>query len=96
MAKRHPEHFEVKYTCHGRKRSQARRIKETGIRAALLYGRQRRSHGQWVYQLDRRTLARAADQGADLQPFKGVTVVTTDDDTVVTVYRRWQGSRLAA
>lgn len=88
--------FEVKYTRHGRRRAQARRIKEDGIRAALLYGRRHRSYGEWIYQIDRRTLAKAAAEGTDLLPFKGVTVVATGDDTVVTVFRYWQGRRVAA
>ena len=82
--------FKVIYTNHGGRRARTRHIREAGIRAALLYGRQRKSRGAWVYQIDRRSLATAAEEGKDLIPFKGITVVATGDDRVVTVYRCWR------
>lgn len=79
--------FEVQYTKHGELRVAQRKIGRRGVKAALLFGRERRSKGALVYRLDRRRLRRLKRLGRELRRHEGTTVVMSAEDRVVTAYR---------
>ncbi len=82
-----PSEAPIRFTVHGAKRASARRISVVAVDAVLLWGRELRLRGAWVYVVGRRDVRRAAREGVDIASLEGVHVVCSDDGAVITVYR---------
>jgi len=82
------------FTRHGRLRSDARRISRPEIQAALRWGRRYHSHGDRVFRLDRRSVARARSHGLRLDHFEGTTVVVTADGAIRTCWKNRNPRRI--
>lgn len=74
-------------TTHARGRAQSRAIRDSGIRAALDYGRLIYTRGAEIYALGRKEVERYALDGLDLSAYEGLQVVCALDGSVMTVYR---------
>jgi hypothetical protein len=77
----------TRFTRHAQRRASARRISPALIDAVLVWGRELRLRGAWVYVVGRRDIWRAAREGVDVAALEGVHVVCSDDGAVLTVYR---------
>ncbi len=77
----------TRLTRHAQGRASARRISPSLIDAVLVWGRELRLRGAWVYVVGRRDVWRAAREGVDVTALEGVHVVCSDDGAVLTVYR---------
>ena len=85
------------FTYHAWRRISSRSIPEEGIEAAIEYGRYYRNQGRAVYRLDRRSIQKARQNGADsirLRAYEGIHVVIGNQGEIVTVYRNKTGKRV--
>jgi hypothetical protein len=78
-------------TLHAWNRSRTRKIPTTAMDAALLFGSVRARRGATHYILGWREVDRMLDEGIDLTRFEGTCVVCSNDEQVITVYRRLRG-----
>jgi hypothetical protein len=82
-------------TKHADFRMGNRRIRRTDVAVALSYGRQCFIRGAVIYVMGRREVAFCQARGMLVDQIQGLQVVcNADDDTVITVYRNNDFSRL--
>jgi len=77
----------TRFTRHGEQRASARRISVSAVDTVLVWGRELRLRGAWVYVVGRRDVSRAARDGVDIEALEGLHVVCSDDGAIITVYR---------
>jgi len=78
---------QITFTDHGRMRINARRIPQTAVAMAMLFGRELRMNGATFYAIGRKEVKRFTRTGVDLSSYEGIQVVCAEDDVVVTAYR---------
>jgi len=81
-------------TAHANCSLNARGISRVAVESALRWGRRFRSHGAWVFRLDRRSVAEAATHGARVHEHEGVTVVISESFRLITAWRNRSPGRV--
>ena len=82
------------YTDHAMRRRYGRSISDDAINATLDFGRRYWNHGSMVYRLDRRSVAKAKEQGHNIREHEGIHVVLSRDGIILTAYRNRNCKRL--
>jgi hypothetical protein len=87
--------FSWNITQHAKSRMGDRGIRHTYVEMVLSYGRQCFVRGAVIYAMGRREVAFCQGKGITVDQIKGLQVVCNqDDNTVITVYRNNDFSRL--
>jgi hypothetical protein len=79
--------FAVDLTSHAAIRMQQRRISETAVVFALLYGREVHVRGACICVLGQKEIEKCLRHGVDLSAHAGVHVVLSCSGAILTVYR---------
>ena len=82
------------YTDHAMRRRFGRSISDDAINATLDFGRRYWNHGSLVYRLDRRSIAKAKEQGFNIRQHEGIHVVLSQDGIILTAYRNRSCKRM--
>ena len=92
MKPRIPVHFT--FSHHAQIRLHGRGMSVRSVEAALRWGRRVRSHGDWLYRLDRRSVAQARKHGVRVDSHEGTNVILTRDHVIRTIWRNRSPQRI--
>jgi len=77
----------IAFTDHARQRMTGRRINQSDVENALLFGREVHTRGASIFVIGRKEVTKYLPKGVDLRHQEGLQVVCSPGGAVLTVYR---------